>query len=127
MRFRFSRKLFVVSMVLFLILLGIAVFVSDSFIRPFLGDVLVIVWLYLFVSSFLMCHRLPLSLAVLAFAFFVEALQFIKLVDRLDIQNKIIRVAIGSVFDWKDLCAYVLGFACVLLIIQIENAIDKSE
>lgn len=107
-----------VNGVIFLILLFvevlIALFVHDRFVRPYIGDVLVVIVLYFFVRIFVPegCRFLPL--VIFAFAGLVEALQYFHLVEILGVQDKVFwRVLIGSVFDWKDILCY--GAGCVLL------------
>ncbi|MFA0464947.1 DUF2809 domain-containing protein, partial [Vibrio sp. 10N.261.45.F1] len=48
---RFSVKNGLKSLVCFIALAVIALYVRDSFIRPTFGDVLVVVWLYYFLAS----------------------------------------------------------------------------
>jgi len=105
---------------LFLLLLSveilIAIYKFSAFIRGFLGDVLVILLLYSFLKIFIRNNVLKTAVSVLAFAFFVEFLQYFKLVEVLNIQSKILQVIIGSVFDIWDLIAYFIGFLIILLI-----------
>lgn len=94
----------------------IALFVHDAFIRPYIGDILVVVVLYLAVRIFVpdRCKLLPLY--VFLFAAMVECLQYFRLVHILNIENNtFLRVLIGSVFDVKDILCY--GVGCILLII----------
>ena len=100
--------------VLFLIEVWIALFVHDQFIRPYIGDVLVVIVVYSFVRIFcpVGIHMLPLY--VFLFAVFVEILQYFHLVELLGLQaNPFARVILGSVFDWKDIGCYAVG--CILL------------
>jgi hypothetical protein len=36
----------------------------------------------------------------------MEFMQYLNLIEILKIQNKILKIIIGSVFDWKDILAY---------------------
>lgn len=75
---RFSAKNGLKSLVCFIALVVIALFVRDSFIRPTFGDVLVVVWLYYFLASmFSMPVNWLVSLVVLI-AFAVELGQFLQ-------------------------------------------------
>ena len=92
----------------------IALFVHDNFVRPYIGDVLVVVVIYTFIRIFIpdKCRLLPLY--VFIFAAFVEILQLFHLVDLLGLgDNRFFRVLIGSVFDFKDIVCY--GVGCILL------------
>lgn len=88
----------------------IALFVHDTFIRPYVGDVLVVVVLYTAVRVVIPegCKMLPLYIFI--FAAGVEGLQYINLVQILGLgDNTFFRVLIGSVFDVKDIVCYGIG------------------
>ncbi len=102
-------------------LVYIALFVNDKFVRPFLGDVIVVVWLYLFLKSFITINRYKLAHFVLVFAYAVEVSQYLNLVSTLGLQHiSAVRVILGATFDWLDLFAYTISWACILLIERIE-------
>jgi hypothetical protein len=101
--FTFNKKYFYLTLLLFLIEVCIAVFVNDSFIRPFVGDVLVVILIYCSVKSVWKIRSTTAAISVLVFAGTIEILQYFKLVHVLGLQkNKIMSIAIGSTFDWKD-------------------------
>ena len=102
------------SIIVFLIELIIALYVHDHIIRPYIGDMLVVVPVYCFVRVFLhgVIKRLPLY--VFLFAACVEVLQFFRLVEILGLEgNAAARIILGSVFDWKDIACY--GAGCLLI------------
>lgn len=100
--------------VLFLTEVWIALFVHDQIIRPYMGDVLVVIVVYCFVRIFLPDGLRKLPLYVFLFAVLVEALQYFHLVELLGLENNTLaRVILGSVFDWKDIGSYAVG--CLLL------------
>ena len=104
----------IATVVLFFVEVLIALFVHDNFVRPYIGDVLVVVVIYTFIRIFIpdKCRLLPLY--VFIFAAFVELLQLFHLVDLLGLgDNRFFRVLIGSVFDIRDILCYCVG--CVLL------------
>ncbi|WP_198650426.1 DUF2809 domain-containing protein [Saccharospirillum mangrovi] len=108
---RFSAFYFTLSSLLFGALLFIALFVNDRFVRPFLGDALVVVWLFYFLKTFLDVPSLPLAFGVLACSFLVEFAQYMEILAWLGLEDKpILKVVFGSTFDWKDLAAYTLGW-----------------
>lgn len=99
---------------LFLALLGveilIALYVHDDFIRPYIGDMLVVIMIYGFVRIFVPvgCRLLPLY--VFLFAAGVEGLQYFRLTELLGLSgNRVAQIIIGSVFDWKDILCYGIG------------------
>ncbi len=115
----------IATVVLFIIELLIALFVHDDFIRPYVGDVLVVVLLYTFVRIFLPEGVRLLPLYIFLFAAGVEVLQYFRIVEVLGLSdNRILSVVIGSVFDVKDIVCY--GVGCVLLII-ITEVLDSIE
>ena len=114
----FNKSYFLASVLLLFIEIGIAMFVHDRFIRPYLGDVLVVILMYYFVKSFFNLPVIPLSIAVFIFSCVIEALQFFKLVNLLGLQHsKLAKIILGSAFEWNDILAYLAGF---LLIIAFE-------
>lgn len=99
---------------LFLIIeILIARYVHDSFVRPYFGDMLVVVVLYFFVGIWLPGfpekHRW-LPLAIFLFAAAVEVLQYFHLVEILGVEdNPFLRTVLGATFDFKDIICYAVG------------------
>ena len=99
---------------LLLIEILIALYVHDDFIRPYMGDMLVVIVVYCFVRIFIpeTCRILPLY--VFLFAAGVESLQYVNLVEVLGLEgNAVLRVLVGSVFDMMDIFCY--GVGCLML------------
>jgi hypothetical protein len=114
-RLTFNRKYFYSTVSLFFIEVAIAVFFDDQFIRPFVGDVLVVMLIYGFVKTFWKIRSQVAALSVFVFACAIEGLQYLNLVDRLGLrQYKLLAIILGTTFDWKDIFAYALGTAIVL-------------
>ena len=115
-RLTFNQKYFYLTVLLFLIEVFIAVFIDDQFIRPFIGDVLVVILIYCFVKAFWKVRANVAAISVFGFACAIEGLQYLNLVDRLGLrQNKILVTILGTTFDWKDILAYALGTVIVLV------------
>jgi len=113
--FIWNKKYFYFTLILLLIEVCIAVFVNESFIRPFIGDVLVVILIYCFVRAFCNIHSSILAFSILAFSCTIEILQYFNFVNKLGLQKyKILAVALGSTFDWKDIIAYTIGIITVL-------------
>jgi Protein of unknown function (DUF2809) len=111
----FDRKYFFATLLLFLIEVFIGVFVHDSFIRPFIGDMFIVIFIYCFVQSFWKTNPKLLLIQIFIFACVVEGLQYLNIVDKLGIrQNKLLVIILGSSFDWGDILAYALGCGIVL-------------
>lgn len=91
----------------------IALFVHDGFIRPYVGDVLVVAVIYFFLRMFIPEKYPWLPVAVFAFAVGVECLQYFRLAERLGITDPVLRTVLGSVYDTKDIVCY--GVGCIFL------------
>lgn len=119
--FKVNKKYFYFTIVLFLIEACIAVFIDDIFIRPFVGDILVVILIYCFIRAFLDLKSTVVAVSVFSFACLIEILQYFNFVNKLGLQNnKILAIALGSTFDWKDIIAYGIG---TMIILQLENKI----
>src|SRR5437762_4470575 len=113
---KFNRLYFILAVLLFAIEIIIAKFAHDRIIRPYVGDMLVIILIYCFVKSFVDTPVLTTALFVLLFSFTVEGLQYLHLIDKLGLQNsKIAAIILGNSFAWIDMIAYILGTALILL------------
>ncbi|MFZ0491468.1 MAG: DUF2809 domain-containing protein [Salegentibacter sp.] len=87
-------------------------FAHDDFIRPYLGDFLVVILLYCFLMALTNVSVLKGLIAVLAFSFAVEFFQLINIVKVLQYQPpKIVMIMLGSSFSAWDLLTYTLGIA----------------
>lgn len=115
--FRFHKTYFVLTLLLLLTEILIALYVNDNFVRPYVGDFLVVILLYCFARSILNWSVIFTCLTVLIFSFFVEIAQYFQLVKHLQLENhKLARTIIGSSFEWIDLLAYTLGIVFVLVV-----------
>ena len=125
MKFIFNKKYFLFFLLLFLIEVGIALYINDNFIRPYFGDYLVVFLVYGFVMSFVEWNKFKIAFGVLLFAFSVEFLQYIDFVTVVGLQkNRFARTIIGTSFSFEDLLLYFLGY---LTIISLEKYFSKSK
>ena len=112
----FRKSYFILSVVLFFVEIAIAAFVHDGFVRPYLGDFFVVILIYCFVQAFFPFPVWKTALGVLLFAFLIEWTQYLRLINRLDLNNiKIARLILGSSFEWVDMLVYTLGIVSILL------------
>ncbi|MGF1513378.1 MAG: DUF2809 domain-containing protein [Elainellaceae cyanobacterium] len=124
---KFRRYYLVWSVILFLVELYIALYVRDGFVRPYVGDVLVVILIYAVVRTFFKVPILTAALGVLLFAFGVEILQYFKIVEVLGLgASSLARTVIGTTFVWEDLIAYSVGTA-ILLCLEKSVGIYKKE
>ena len=106
---KFNRKYFIAFLVILFVELIIALYIKDNFIRPFIGDVLVIALMYSFIRSFTnMFKHLPIYLFI--FAALVELSQYFNVIKYLGLQNnRLACVILGRTFDYNDLACYFVG------------------
>lgn len=122
--FILNKKYFYFTLVLFLIEVCIAVFINDTFIRPFIGDILVVILIYCFIRAFWNIQSSIVAVSVFIFACIIEILQYFNFVKKLGLQNnKILAIALGSTFDWKDIIAYGIG---AIIVLWLENRINRK-
>lgn len=115
--FRFHLTSFLIFLLIFAIEVFIAIFVKDSIIRPYGGDVLVVILIYYFIKSFVNTKPVYIALATLLFAYAVEIGQYFNLVEILNLQNnRIMSIVIGSSFSWGDMLCYTIGALICLVI-----------
>lgn len=105
------------ALLLFGIEVLIALYLHDRIVRPYIGDLLVVILIYCFVKALLNAPVFATALGVLLFAYAVETLQYFHVVDLLGLgHSKLARVVIGSSFEWMDIVAYTLGIGLVLIL-----------
>jgi hypothetical protein len=125
MKFIFNKKYFLFFLLLFLIEVGIALYVNDNFIRPYFGDYLVVFLVYCFVMSFIKGNRYKIAFGVLLFAFAVEFLQYIDFVTVVGLQkSRLARTVLGTSSSFEDLLVYFLAY---LTICFLEKYFSKSK
>jgi len=96
---------------LFVLELGIALFVHDRFVRPFLGDVLVVLLIYCALQTVFRAPSRLMAVLVLALAFGVECLQAVDYAAWLGVDRiPWLSVALGRTFAWDDFLAYLAGY-----------------
>ena len=116
-RIKLNATYFRLASLIFTVETLIALYVQDTIIRPYIGDVLVVILIYCFIKSFLEVKVLLTALFVLLFAFSIEFLQYMNIVEKLSLQNsKIARTLIGTSFSWADILTYIIGIVMVILV-----------
>jgi DNA integrity scanning protein DisA with diadenylate cyclase activity len=113
----FNGRYFTAAIGLLLVEIAIAVFVRDNFIRPFVGDVLVVILIYCAIAAFWRINQKTVAIGIFIFACIVEVLQYFNFVQILNLQNnQVASIALGTSFDWRDILAYAIGTIVNLLI-----------
>ena len=115
--FRFHSKSFLIAIFIFLVEVIIALYINDKIIRPFVGDILVVIFIYYFIKAFINTKPLNIAIFTLIFSIIVEVLQYFKFVDLIGLGHiKAARIIIGTSFSWIDILCYIIGFGCLFLI-----------
>lgn len=113
----FQKKYFLLTVILFIVEILIALFVHDKIVRPYIGDVLVVILIYSFLKIFIKGHNLKIAAGVLIFSFLVELLQYLQIVKILGWEKSTLaKTIIGHSASFADLLAYTLGFILILFI-----------
>ena len=114
--FTFRIHYFLLALLLFLVEVGIALLLHDPFVRPYVGDYLVVILMYSALRSVVRIGVRPAAIGVLLFAYFIETLQYFRVVHHLGLDhNALARTVIGIGFEWADMLAYTLGFITILI------------
>lgn len=114
---RFDKKSFLIAVAIFIIEILIALYITDNFVRPYVGDVLVVILIYYFVKTFVNVPVWPLAIGTLLFAYLIETLQYFEFVKLMGLgDNQFANVVLGNYFAWEDIIAYTIGIAIVLMI-----------
>jgi len=107
---KINIKYLIAFIILFLIELGIALFINDRIIRPYIGDILVIILMYTFIRSFIKKPIRFLPIYLFIFATFVEVMQYFNILEVMSLQdNKILSIIFGNTFDIQDILCYLIG------------------
>lgn len=119
-KLRFHKYYFAWTIFLFVIEFLIAIYVHDKIIRPYIGDVLVVIFVYCFIKSFLEIPVLPAAIFTLALSFFIETMQYFQIVNLLGLEHsRLARILIGTSFAWIDFICYTAGIIFVLMVEKI--------
>lgn len=98
------------TVLVFVIEVLIALYMHDAFIRPYGGDILAVILVYLGLRAVTPMGVRSAVLLALLIAFAIEFGQLFHVLDHLGLgRNRLLRVVLGGVFDLKDLACYVAG------------------
>jgi hypothetical protein len=107
---RWNWKYAFISLVILVLEICIALFVHDRFIRPFFGDVLAVALVYTSLRTILKAKALYVLIGVFIFACSLEFLQYLQIAKSFGLDDyKVLKIILGSTFDWWDILAYFLG------------------
>lgn len=107
---KINIKYMVWFIILFITEVIIALFIKDKIIRPYIGDILVVILMYTFIKAFVKRPITYLPLYLFLFASMVEVIQYFHILNLLHLQNnKVVSTIAGSSFDIKDIICYLVG------------------
>lgn len=123
---RHNKSYLLLASLLFVTEVLIALFVRDSFIRPWGGDFLVVILLYCLLRGIIHTSVQMAAGAVLLFSYLIETLQFFQIVKILGLETNVVaNVVLGTSFSWSDMAAYTLGIVFVLIIEKMTLRFQK--
>lgn len=116
MKLQFNKRQFIGFSLVLVTEIAIAVFYFHRFVRGFLGDVLAIPLVYLFLKTFFNISVRKALIATMGIAFLVEIGQYYDFAAWLDSDLAIVNIALGNKFDWWDIIAYLVGGVLILVL-----------
>jgi hypothetical protein len=124
---KINKKYMISFFILFIIEALIALFVHDNFIRPYIGDILVIILMYTFIRGVIDKKIKILPIYLFLFALFVEVMQYFKVIELLNLENnKVASIIMGTSFDIKDILCYFIGSMILIIYENISLRINKT-
>ncbi len=117
-----TPKYILPAIVLLVTELLIGLFVHDGVIRPFIGDLLVVIMLYCTARIFVRGEVTTTALVVLLFAYSIEISQYFHLISHLGWQSSLLaRLVLGTSFSPTDMAMYSLGFLAIIITEHIRS------
>ena len=114
MKIGLNYKYLCAFLILLIWIVLIALYVPSGFVRDHFGDILIVILIYCFIKAFVKNQMKWLIPGIFVFAVLVEIGQYFNLVERLGVYDiAILRIAIGTTFDWWDIVMYFTG--CILI------------
>ena len=115
----------VTGIIILAIEIYIAIFIKGGFIRHYIGDVLATAMLYAFGRAIFRVAPINLAIFVFVISLFIEALQYLKILEILGVKSSILRIIFGGTFDWTDIVCYLAG--CILAYMFENLSMQKSK
>lgn len=125
--FRLDKKYLITAFALFIVEVLIALYLRDSFLRPYGGDFLVVIMLYCLLRGFSDISVINAVFGVLIFSFAIELAQYFKLIKLLHSgENYVLSVILGNHFEWLDILAYCLAATGIVVFEKAKKSSDSS-
>lgn len=115
-KIRINIKYLITFVILFLVETLIALYVNDRIVRPYIGDILVVILVYAFVKMVVSGKIRFIALYVFLFAVLVEIAQYFNITALLHLSsNEAASTIIGTSFDWLDIVCYGIGCSVIAI------------
>lgn len=123
MKLKIKPKYLLLTILIFLVEVLIATVLKNNFfIRAYLGDVIVVIFLYTFVKSFFTVNDTKLILGIFAFSCVVEFAQYFNIAEKLGFQpGSLMYIVIGNSFSWVDIACYAAGCLLLYLLVKLKK------
>ncbi len=116
MKIQINKNYFILTVLFLIAEVLIAVYLKTGFIRHTFGDYLAVILLFYLTKSFVDINSFKIAIGVLCFAFLIEFLQLTNYLVLFNLQNNhLVKVILGSTFEFSDLLAYILGIITVII------------
>ena len=126
---KFSQNKRVIWLLIGIIILAIeiyiAIFIKCGLIRHYIGDVLATAMLYAFGRAIFRVAPINLAIFVFIISLFIEALQYLKILEILGVKSSTLRIIFGGTFDLTDIICYLAG--CILAYLFENLSMQKSK
>jgi hypothetical protein len=118
--FQINNKYIAATLGLLLTEIIIALYLHDSFIRPFFGDFLASIFVYCAIKSVSDMSNGKAATISISVSYIIEWLQFVHFLEKSGLDKyHWLSILLGNSFAWADILAYSLGIAFVLFFEKI--------
>ena len=124
-KFRMIYGIIFVSLMIIEVL--IAMYSHNTFIRHYVGDVLVVAVIYCFVRIFFPNKIKFLLLYIFIFSVMVELMQLFGIAQYISGENKLLRIVFGTAYDFKDIICYAVGGVITGVVEKAVSSFVKRE
>ena len=121
----FKINWLVIGVIILAIEIYIAIFIKGGFIRHYIGDVLATAMLYALGRAIFKVASINLAISVFVISLFIEAAQYLKILEILGVKSSTLRIIFGGTFDLTDIICYLAG--CILAYLFENLSMQKSK
>ncbi|HRH37738.1 MAG TPA: DUF2809 domain-containing protein [Flavobacteriales bacterium] len=116
--FHLDARRALLALVLLLVEVAIALWVHDDVIRPYIGDLLVVILIHFSIRAFVQIRPSVVAIFTFCLALLIECSQAMHVSEKLGIgDNPAAHIILGQCFDLLDVLMYVVG-CCIAYVID---------